>query len=213
MSKIYLVTRPEHDDTTTYLSKWCEETISLAHKKGFKVLDLDREKAVKEEFTNRVNKLEPNLIVLNGHGDENTVTGHKNQPVVIQGENEHLLKDKIIYAISCSSAKSLGMKSVENGAISYTGYDDDFVFLYEPFNSTKPLSDETARIFLEHSNIFIESIIKGNTIKISKQRAEKKLRENILKFLGSNEYDTNFVRFLWWDLRHFVSHGNLDATI
>lgn len=213
MIKTYLATRPEHDDTTYYLSKWCERTLSMAEDRGFKAVDLHRDKATRKEFENRINKLSPELIVLNGHGDKGKVTGHKNEPLVVEGENEGLLRDKIVYAISCSSAKSLGIKSVQNGALSYTGYSDDFIFVYEPVSSTKPLSDETAKIFLEHSNIFIESILKGNTINESKHRAEIKLRENLLKLLAGSQSDINLIRFLWWDMKHFVSHGNLQATL
>ena len=124
-----------------------------------------------------------------------------------------MLKDKVIYAISCSSAKSLGPKSIEKGAINYSGYDDDFIFFYDPNNISRPLSDETAKLFLEHSNLFIDSMIKGNTIRDSKQRAENKLRENIIKLSSSSSIDSNLIRFLWWDLVHFVSHGNQDIAI
>ena len=213
MAKIYLLTRPEHDDTTYYLSKWCEETIKLATKKGLKVIDLHREKAVKEEFEERIDKLSPHLVVLNGHGDTDKVTGNNKEPILVAGDNEGLLKDKIVYAISCSSAKLLGPKSIEKGAINYSGYDDDFIFFYDPNNTTRPLSDETAKLFLEHSNLFIDSMIKGNTIRESKQRAENRLRENIIKLSSSSSTDSNLVRFLWWDLVHFVSHGNQDIAI
>src|SRR3989338_623632 len=208
MVKTYLITRPEHDDTTHYLSKWCEETITLAHNKGLKVLELHMEKAVRKEFEERIDKLSPNLIVLNGHGDADKVTGNNKEPILVAGDNEGLLRDKIVYAISCSSAKLLGPKSIEKGTLNYSGYDDDFIFFYDPNNITKPLSDETAKLFLEHSNLFIESMIKGNTIRESKQRAENKLRENIVNLSSSSSSDSNLIRFLWWDLVHFVSHGN-----
>ena len=213
MVKTYLITRPEHDDTTHYLSKWCEETITLARNKGLKVLDLHREKAVRKEFEERIDKLSPHLIVLNGHGDADKVTGNNKEPILVAGDNEGLLRDKIVYAISCSSAKLLGPKSIEKGTLNYSGYDDDFIFFYDPNNMTKPLSDETAKLFLEHSNLFIESMIKGNTIRDSKQRAENKLRENIIKLSSSSSIDSNLIRFLWWDLVHFVSHGNQDIAI
>lgn len=119
----------------------------------------------------------------------------------------------IVYAISCKSAKSLGIKTIEKGGINYSGYDDDFIFLYEPENITKPLNDKTAGLFLEHSNIFVKSILKGNTVYEAKQKAENNLKENIFKLVGSDSEDANLVRFLWWDLKHFVSHGKLDVSI
>lgn len=213
MSKTYLVTRPEHDTTTHYLSYWNKEMINAAQKKGMKVLDLNRENANRQKFESMISKMSPNLVVLNGHGDDNTVTGHNNQPLVKAGENENLLKSKIIYALSCRSAKKLGPKSVESGAISYTGYDDDFIFSYEPENVSRPLHDGTAKLFLEPSNLFVDSLIKGNTVDESRKRTENLLRKNLVKSLGSTIADASLARFLWWDLRHFVSHGNMDATL
>lgn len=157
--------------------------------------------------------MSPNLVVLNGHGDDNTVTGHNNQPLVKAGENESLLKSKIIYALSCRSAKALGPKSIEAGAISYTGFDDDFIFSYEPENVSRPLKDETAKLFLEPSNLFVDSLIKGNTVNESRKRTENLLRKNLINSLGSAIADASLARFLWWDLKHFVSHGELQATL
>ena len=40
MSKSFLITRPEHDDTTHYLSYWSKELIEIAKKKRIAVFDL-----------------------------------------------------------------------------------------------------------------------------------------------------------------------------
>jgi len=209
---IFLITRPEHDDTTHYLSSWCKETIETAQERGIKVIDLNRERANKSEVESVISKVSPNFIVFNGHGSNNTVTGHNNKPIITAGENEELLKSKTVYAISCKSAKILGPKSIEAGAISYTGYDDDFIFLYEPEKISRPLQDETAKLFFEPSKLFITSLIKGSSVFESRKKTESLIRSTIIKMLGSNS-DANIVKFLWWDLKHFVSHGDLEATI
>lgn len=77
MNKILLVTRPNHDITTRYLSVWNERIIELAQKKHILVLDLKREKANKKELKSRILKMKPSLIVFNGHGSDNCVTGYK----------------------------------------------------------------------------------------------------------------------------------------
>ncbi|MDP4012914.1 MAG: hypothetical protein Q8R00_04900 [Candidatus Nanoarchaeia archaeon] len=212
MNKSYLITRPEHDDTTYYLSKWNENTLDVAKRKGMKTFDLHQEKANKSEVESRLKKLNPDLIVFNGHGSEDTVTGHQQEPIIIADKNDDLLKSKIIFALSCKSAKVLGPKSVEKGAISYSGFSDDFVFLYDQNKITRPTEDKTAKLFLEPPKIFIEALIKGNTVLESSKRAEKKMEENIVKSLGHPE-DANLVRFLWWDLKHFTSHGDLNASL
>ena len=209
MNKVYLLTRPEHDDTTYYLSNWCKETIKLSEERGIKVLDLTKEKANRLEFENRMNNFSPDLVVLHGHGNEDMVTGHKNQPLVVINENENLLNSKIVYAISCRSAKNLGRKSIEAGAINYSGYEDDFIFIYEPDKISRPLTDETAKLFLEHSKIFIESLIKGNSVGESFERSKRILKSNFIKALS--EKNAPAARYLWWDLKNFSSQGNLNA--
>ena len=162
MKKI-LITRPEHDDTTHYLSNWCKKVIEVIDAKGIKLFDLHRDKANKAEVASIIEKQCPGLIIFNGHGDDNCVTGDKNEPLIESGNNESLLKDKITYAVSCRSAKLLGPKSVAAGAKAYIGYDDDFVFVYSPDKITKPFLDESAKMFLEPSNELIISLIKKNS--------------------------------------------------
>ena len=210
MSKKYLVTRPEYDETTHYLSKWCEKTIEFAEQKGIKVLDLQGSKANRKETEAMLNQ-SPELVVLNGHGTDTLVYGHEHQPIIVADENENLLKSKIVYALSCKSAKTLGMKSVNAGAINYTGYDEDFVMLHETDKVSRPLSDNLAKLFLEPSNLLIISLLKGNTVEEAKQKAEDVMRKNVLSSLNSPE--PYLTRYLWWNLKHFVTNGKTDARI
>lgn len=209
----FLITRPEHDDTTFYLSNWSKETINLAEKKGLRINDLHCEKANKKEFEGRVSKFCPDLIVLNGHGDEDTVTGHKNQELISIQSEDKFLKLNIVYAISCRSAKNLGKKCVEKGTKCYVGYDDDFIFVYEKEKISRPLSDETAKLFLEPSKLFIESVIKNNSVKDALKRSKNKIKENLIKTLSGDEQETLLARYLWWNLRNFKFHGDDNIKI
>jgi len=206
-----LITRPEHDKTTHYLSNWSKEIINIAEGKNIKVFDLNREKAIRTNVEVRLRKLSCNLTFFNGHGNFNVITGHNNEPIIIGGENENLLKSKIVYAISCKSAKELGPRSVKAGAVSYTGFDDDFIFVYEPENISRPLHDNTAKLFLEPSQLFMKSLIKGNSVREGMDKTKKLLADNFLKALNDNDRDS--AKYLWWDLKHFVSHGDVDAKL
>lgn len=214
MNKSLLITRPEHDDTTHYLSNWSLDSIELAKSKSIEVLDLKREKANKTEVEGRIKKLKPGLIVLNGHGDDRTVSGHKNLPIIKVGENEGLLKSAITYAISCSSAKILGPRSIDSGATSYIGYDDDFVFFYEPNNISRPLEDKTAKLFLEPSQELMNALVKGNAVEEAHSRAKSLLRANVSKLMssGASKEAGTYVRYLWWDFIHLKLLGDSKAT-
>jgi|AntAceMinimDraft_17_1070374.scaffolds.fasta_scaffold30312_3 hypothetical protein len=213
MSVNFLITLPNHDDTTHYLSAWGKEIIKTAKNSNLKVFDLQGEKANKKEFESKIKNFSPKLIMLNGHGSKNIVTGHKNEILLKAGENEELLKSKIVYALSCSSAKILGLKSVKKGALNYTGYMDDFIFMYEPNLFSRPILDKTANLFLSPSNVFIESLIKGNKVRDSFERSRKAMEKNFKKSLSTSEIDPTISRFLWWNLRNFSSQGDMEVSI
>ena len=59
----------------------------------------------------------------------------------------------------------------------------------------------------------MKSLLKGNSVEESHKRAENASRENILKRAGSDNPDISLIKFLVWDLRHFVFHGNMAAKI
>lgn len=111
--KTLIITRPEHDPGTKYLSHWSKKLIEVAKKKGFNIIDLHQEKAEKKEFEGRVQKTDPSLVILNGHGNKNCVTGHDNKAIVKVGENEAILKNRITYAVSCDSAEGLGQSCAD----------------------------------------------------------------------------------------------------
>ncbi len=174
---------------------------------------MHREKANKKEFEERVFKGCPEFIVLNGHGNENSVAGHKNQELISVKSNDKILKLNIIYSISCRSAKNLGKKCIEKGTKCYVGYTDDFIFVYEKEKISRPLSDETAKLFLDPSKLFIEAVIKNNSVKTALECSKKKLQENFIKTLSGDEQETTLARYLWWNSRNFVYLGNQETKI
>lgn len=209
-----LITRPEHDDTTHYLSHWSKKAIALAQEKGITVFDLSREKANRDKTEGILKKQEPGLVIFNGHGREDAVGGHKDEPLVIAKQNDALLREKITYAISCRSAKVLGSESIKQGAKAYLGYEEDFIFFYEPKRITEPLTDKTAELFLEPSHEAMLSLIKGNTVEEAERRTKNMFKENIQRLLSSEatKEETSMARYLWWNMKHLIAHGDKTAT-
>ena len=123
-----LVTRPNYDLTTRFISAWAESVIDFAKKQANSLFDLVGEKARRNIFESMIRKHNPDIVFLNGHGGEKLVTGQDEEIIIESGVNDNLLKDRITYALSCKSAKVLGVESVKNGATAYIGYKDDFIF-------------------------------------------------------------------------------------
>lgn len=216
MEKRLLITRPEYDDTTHYLSNWSKASLRAATSKGVRVFDLDRERATKAEVESMLTKQNPQLVILNGHGDDNMVTGHKGEPLIIGGQNETLLKGKMTYAISCKSAKELGRKAVRSGGESYLGYEDDFIFFYDPHKISRPVEDETAELFLKPAiEIIFNSLLKGNTMGESSEKSKQSMKLNINRLLSSesSKEEISLARYLWWNMRNQVCLGKSEAKL
>lgn len=210
-----IITRPQHDVTTKYLSSWAGEVIDLAKKKGVEVYDLAKEKANKSEFEGRVRKLKPEAIFLNGHGNVDCVTGHDNNDLVNTKGNYHILKGRVTYALSCSSGKGLGVKVVKNGNATYIGYSDKFIFALDNKYLSKPLRDPNAKPFMEASNQVMVSLLKGNTAKDASERSKKTFHDHYTRLLSSNADPDSLqiAQFLWWDMRNQVCLGDVDAKL
>lgn len=214
MSRI-IITRPEHDPATRYLSRWSEFIITAANEKNIEVTDLHQEKATKKELEGRLSKIDPTFVILNGHGNDECVYGHDNKELINLDDNSDLLKGRVIYAVSCNSAKKLG-KACADKKTAYIGYDESFVFNIERKYLSQPLKDQRAGRFLQSSNQVSLSLIKGHTAEESSRNSKKSFREAIQKLLpsiNSDPHNREDAADLFWDMNHQVCVGNGDLRI
>ncbi len=215
MSKTILITQPNYDYTTRYISSWAEKVIQYALNKNNKVIALKNDRANKDTLKSIVKKTNPSFIFLNGHGDDNVVTGNDIKPLISIKDDIHFLKNKIIYALSCRSAKKLGPYCVKNGTQTYIGYTEDFVFTYDRLKRTRPYQDKIAGLFLNPSNVIPFSLLKGKTTNESYKDSQNAFRKTIRNLLTSEStiQQSSTVRFLIWDMQHQVCLGDRDARI
>lgn len=174
MATILLVTRPKHDLTTRYISAWAQTVIDEAHTRGHGVLDLHGSRARRAVVESMLTKQKPPLLFFNGHGNDHCVTGHNNEVLVATGTNEELLQGALVYALSCKSAKGLGVQSVRSGTRAYIGYNEDFVFLITTEKQTRPAEDRLAALFLDPSNHVMLSLLKGHSAEDAYLKAKQK---------------------------------------
>lgn len=208
MKHSLLVTRPNSDLTTRYISVWAKKIITLAKDKGVSVFDLDKKRANRKEFESMMRKNKPSLVFLNGHGDYNFVAGQYDENLVCAGENEKILESKIVYALSCRSGKGLGPSSVKSGADAYIGYSEDFIFLYDENKKTLPEQDKTAELFSEPSNQVMVSLLKNHSPKEAHANSKQSFARKVKKLLSSKStvLESSVVRYLIWDMQHQVCH-------
>ena len=215
MNKSLLITRPNHDYATNYLFYWIASVINLARRKNFRVIDLSKNKANQSNFTSRVDKTNPSFVFLNGHGNETMIAGQNEEVLVSVKRNLNMLKNRIVFARSCSSAKQLGNKSISLGTKAFIGYKEPFIFMSDPLMITKPLSDATAALFLKPSNLVASTLLKGHSASEANTRAKRAFKRNIRKLLTSETQKENssVLRFLFWDMKHQVCLGDVDASL
>ncbi|MFH1780986.1 MAG: hypothetical protein ABH841_03225 [Candidatus Nealsonbacteria bacterium] len=210
MARHLLITRPEHDYATRYLSTWSKKTFEIARTKGYSIIDLRRERANRKEIESILNKRNPEFVVINGHGSDDWVAGQENEPLLIADNNSFLLEGKITYAISCRSASGLGKEIGQYKNTAYIGYREDFILIYLEKYRTRPLEDKLAGFFLEPSNLIITTLLKGHPVEMAVSRAKQEFLRNIQKLLtsktSSDEYSA--LRYLVWDMKHLTLCGD-----
>jgi len=213
MNKTILLTRPNHDSTTYYLFNWAQRIVLEAEAKGFQLLDLKETRANRKEFESAIKLKDPSLVLLYGHGDSCKIGGHNDEVLIEAGDNESILKSRIIHALACKSAKILGPKSVEAGALAYIGYDEDFIFFYVSEKIPKPFEDKLASFFLNPPEILIKSLLRGNSAGISVARAKRLFKSNVQQLLTIENSKYNYaIPYLLGNMEHLKLVGDNNAS-
>lgn len=213
-SKSVLVTRPNFDQATAYLDAWAELIVEEAKDKNLKVAYLQGREASRKFFEKRVENNDPALIAFNGHGDADRIMGDRDEVLVKAGENEEILKSRIVNSISCNSAKELGPKSIEAGAKAFVGFCENFIFLQEDNHSATPRKDKTAEHFLSAANAVPISLIKGNSIREAYEKSQAAFGRSIEYFTTHYTPGNSHILFcLKYDKKAQKFFGDGNATL
>ena len=110
------------------------EVVDYALDKKFGVHELREDDAVRDELKNFLDYQDPIFFFHFSHGGEDTLTGQDMTTLICcnnfvedgnnYAPNDLLLRDRVVYTLSCSSANQLGPKAVQNGCLAYIGYKD-----------------------------------------------------------------------------------------
>ncbi len=95
MVKGYLITLPDHDIVTHYLSTYAKQTFSVAEEHDFRIIPLENMKANSNDFRSYVTNNKVDFVVFNGHGNGTSVTGQLDKPIITAGINHELLTMRV----------------------------------------------------------------------------------------------------------------------
>jgi len=224
MAKI-LISRPKMkgDEATSHTYKWAESVIKHAKQNNHEVIDYNRSAATYDKINESLEYDNPDVYIHFGHGCPNSLIGqescmmtngkHNKDYEDLQDEdvncnpecniipNVKLLKDKIVIAYACHSAKRLGNCAIKYGAKAYAGFDDYLIFMID--------SKKSEEIFTQPLLYFTNSVIEGDKLWVAKLKTDLLFDENI-KSYKNIKY---LARLLLWDKMSFKLLGDSELTI
>jgi len=199
-----LITRPCTDSATQVLSNIAKEVKDVVEKVGeFQVIDLHDDKATRKNLESVLDRQQPRLVILNGHGNVGCIYGHKGE-LIIDADNVSKLKSTIVYAIACDSLLDLGEKAINGGVDAYIGYASRFMIVADPVRSTTPLKDKNLNAFKDVYTHLILSLISGISVKEAVEATKVHIAELIKEYgvlaIRDTFGDAPLIRFaLYWD--------------
>jgi len=114
----------------------------------------------------RLSAPQSDIIIGMGHGDIDAFTGQNEAIILAIGKyNPNEVEGKVIKLLSCQTGVSLGPDLVRNGAASFQGYTDDYVWVCDADLASTPWSDEMAATCLMPVVNSINALLDGKTSK------------------------------------------------
>lgn len=199
-----LITNPEVDAFTRYLCRWTGKMLG-EFRNDINVNILDKDKAKRKRFEGTLSKTPVDVVLLNGHGDYSYVLG--DNEIIVDMSNVDILKNKVVHAMSCSSARDLGRMAIRVGARAYVGYDEPFLASRMQDKISDPLNDDAAALFLDPAFIAQKALLNGKEPKEAVRLAGREYDRSIVKALRSPVQSNNnqLVGLLLWDKEHLVA--------
>ena len=198
--------RPDYENATRYGSAWQSLIVNAASGAGLNVTDLYGANATGENFHSAIATQDPILVNIFGHGNYNIIAGQNHEVYLQGGVNDNVLAERVVYDLSCRSGRDLGSSAVNQGAVSFLGYNEDFLFVVTYGDHPdgwmeNPLADEVARGFFESHNVAPISYIQGSSIEDSYWVSQDNFNYWIQVW---EAIDSQVASLLVWDRDHQV---------
>lgn len=199
-----LVTSPEVDPLTRYLRVWTKRLIAR-YERTHRFFHLDAGKATREHIVGLLSKKGVALVLLNGHGSDTCIAG--DEGILLDCGDTELFKGKTVHALSCQTAKTLGVAAMQAGAKGYVGYDAEFIAVLQQGGLPQPFKDDTATLFLAPAFVAPKALLDGKRPESAVSAARAAYNRSIVEALNSDVQSDNdqFIGWLVWDRDHLKS--------
>ena len=106
------------------------------------------------------------IIIGCGHGDKDEFTGQNEDVIWEVGKySPKEVEGKVIKLLSCQTGVELGPDLIKNGALSFAGYVDDYIWVVDADLASTPWSDKMAAACLMPVVASINALLDGKTAK------------------------------------------------
>jgi hypothetical protein len=182
--------------------------------RGYQLVDLPGEQAVRE---NVLRELPASLFYGVGHGNETTFTGWRNTTIFYYC-NCRELAGSLVYLLSCLTANELGYDIVEKGARAYIGYNVEFTWVVDDYDTCyrNPYEDRYCKWFFNPVRVLLERIADGKTMGEAQQASIDEWNKGIQYWTENPENDpwASYVLYwLVWDRDGQVLYGDPNARL
>lgn len=114
---------------------------------GFSILDSSGAYATKYSFFDTLQKYNPEIVIADGHGSPNSLTGQSLEEVLTGCVNNEVLSGRFVAGVSCLTGQRLGPDSRDKKAHAYIGFVNEFSWVVSP--PYDPATDPAAMAFKE----------------------------------------------------------------
>jgi len=113
--------------------------------------------------------------------------------IVTRCKNDHLLKDRIVYALSCHTFSILGHSAKNKGCKCYIGYNNEFRFPFLELSEDKVFQDEISEPFMRVSNEIMFSLLRGKSPEEAYTNSQKLIDEFIDFYQKREKYESSTI--------------------
>ena len=202
-NNILLNLRPSYELVTRYGAVWMKQILNATR---IPTIDLYGPEATKNNFFSTLETQDPLVVNIIGHGNYNLIACQDHEVLLEGGVNTDVLSGRIVFDLSCQAGRDLGSAAVDEGCLSFLGYDEDFWVGFTRGNHTDggmldPSNDERSRGFFESHNSAPITYLQGGEIINSYWVSQSTFNYWIGVW---EEIDSQLTALLLWNKEHQV---------
>lgn len=208
-----IIVRTNHDLATSYTYAWTTPIIKEVEQRGLTIATVEGADVNMQNFQQRVQKIKPRFIMLNGHGSASSFYDNNGKELV-NLESSHVFKNTIAFARACDCIQKLGVAAVAKGCKAFIGYRRKFLIPRWHWRTCTPLEDAAAKPVMHCSNTVVLELLKNKSVEEAVERSHTLVENYIVELIYSAEpYSAATLQALVHNDSSLSAEGDATARI